>query len=292
MKVSTLVQEKNVVLTDGAWGTEIAKHGFDPGICPELFNIDAPDMIRDIGVRYVEAGSEILLTNTFGGNPQKLGKYDLEDRLEELNEAGVRRSIEASGGRALVLGSIGPTGEFLAPLGRLTEGEMIASFARQAKALVQAGADAVLIESMFDLGEMKCALRAVQETTDLEIVCTMTFDRGQTGYATMMGITPEQAAAELEARGAAVVGANCSSGIEDMIGIARAMRPATGLPLWFKPNAGIPELVAGKTVYSETPEVTASFIPALIEAGASFVGGCCGTTPVHIRKMREVIDIL
>ena len=292
MKLHNLMKEKKYLLSDGAWGTQIAKHGVDSGICPELLNIEEPEMIKSIGESYVVAGSDIILTNTFGGSPQKLAKYGLEDRLEELNEAGVRLSVEASNGRALVLGSIGPTGEFLAPLGLITETEMVESFAKQVKTFISGGADSVLIETMTDLGEMKCALKAVRDNSDFEAVCSMTFDRVVKGYATMMGVTPDRAAVELEEAGADVVGSNCGSGIENIIEVARIMKPSTGLPLWFKPNAGLPELVDGKTVYRETPEEMASRIPELADAGAKIIGGCCGTTPDHIRKIREIIESL
>lgn len=292
MKLHNLMKGKKYLLSDGAWGTQIAKHGVDSGICPELLNIEEPEMIKSIGESYVAAGSDIILTNTFGGSPQKLAKYGLEDRLEELNEAGVRLSVEASNGRALVLGSIGPTGEFLAPLGIITETEMIESFARQVKSFISGGADSVLIETMTDLGEMKSALVAVKDNSDFEAVCSLTFDKGVKGYATMMGVTPDRAAVELEEAGADVVGSNCGSGIENIIEVARIMKPSTGLPLWFKPNAGLPELVDGKTVYRETPEEMASRIPELADAGAKIIGGCCGTTPDHIRKIREIIESL
>ena len=292
MKLHNLMKGKKYLLSDGAWGTQIAKHGVDSGICPELLNIEEPEMIKSIGESYVVAGSDIILTNTFGGSPQKLAKYGLKDRLEELNEAGVRLSVEASNGRALVLGSIGPTGEFLAPLGLITETEMVESFAKQVKTFISGGADSVLIETMTDLGEMKCALKAVRDNSDFEAVCSMTFDKGVKGYATMMGVTPDRAAVELEEAGADVAGSNCGSGIENIIEVARIMKPSTGLPLWFKPNAGLPELVDGKTVYRETPEEMASRIPELADAGAKIIGGCCGTTPGHIRKIREIIESL
>ena len=290
MKLTDLIPQKKILLSDGAWGTEIAKLGFDPGICPELFNVNETGVIKNIAVDYVEAGSDMILTNTFGGTLQKLSRYGLENRLEELNEAGVRISVEVSEGRALVLGSIGPSGEFLTPLGLTTEQEMVDSFARQVKSFLAAGADAVLIETMTDLDEAKCALKAVKDNSDYEVVCSMTFDRGAKGFATMMGITPDRAAADLDDAGADVVGSNCGSGIENIIEVAKIMNPSTNLPLWFKPNAGLPELVGGKTVYRETPEQMASRIPELVEAGATIVGGCCGTTPEHIRKIREVID--
>ena len=291
MNFIDILEEKKILLGDGAWGTELAKKGYDTaGKCPELLNVEHPDIIRNIAASYVDAGSDITLTNTFGGNAYKMAKYGLDDRLDELNAAGVRLSKEAAGDRALVFGSIGPTGEFLAPLGLATSDDMTAAFARQIEAFSREGADAVLIETMTDLGEIICALRAAKDNSDLPVVCSMTFDKGVKDFATMMGVKPNDAVHTLEDAGADAVGSNCGWGIETIIEVARIMRSETRLPLWFKPNAGIPELVDGKTVYSETPEKTASHIAELIEAGADIIGGCCGTTPKHIRRMREVID--
>lgn len=292
MKINELLKKKQILLSDGAWGTEIAKYGFDPGICPELFNIDKPDAIREVASSYVNAGSDLILTNTFGGNSVKLSHYGLEERLSELNEAGIRLSREASGGKALIVASAGSTGEFLEPLGTFTESDMVSVYASQIKAFVKGGADAVLFETMTALDELKCAVKAAKENSDLEIICSMTFDKGPRGYATMMGITPDRAVSELEDVGADFVGSNCGAGIENMIEVAAVMKKSTGLPLWIKPNAGLPELIAGKTVFRETPEQMALRIPELVKAGASIIGGCCGTTPGHILKFREVINRL
>ena len=290
MTLKDKLKEKKVLLSDGAWGTELAKKGLNPGECPELLNAENPGIVREVAAGYVEAGSDIILTNTFGGSPRKLAKYGLENRTEELNETGARLSVEASGEKTLVFASIGPTGEFLSPLGLITETEMTVSFVRQVKALVKGGADGFVVESMSDLGETVCALRAVKDNSDLPVVCSMTFDRGPKGYATMMGVNPEQAAEHLEAAGADAVGSNCGSGIENLIEIAALMRSHTGLPLWIKPNAGFPELVDDRTVYRETPEIMSSRVPKLLDLGADIIGGCCGTTPEHIRRFREVID--
>jgi len=292
MALNELLERKKVIVADGAWGTEMANKGRKPGECPELLNANNPGMIREIASSFAGAGSEIIITNTFGGNPFKLSKFGLDNRTGELNESGVRLSREASNGRALVFASIGSTGEFLAPLGTVTEREMIDAFAHQVKAFAAAEADGVIIETMTDLGEIICALKAVKDNTELPAICSMTFDKGMQGYATIMGVKPETAAEKLEEAGADAAGSNCGAGIENMIEVAALMRPSTGLPLWFKPNAGLPVLVDGVTVFRETPEHMASFIPALIEAGANIIGGCCGTTPDHIRRIREVVNNL
>ncbi len=290
MSLPDLLSSKRRLVSDGAVGTELAKHGIEPGDCPELLNVEQPDLIRAVGRSYVEAGSDIILTNTFGGSPYKLARYALENRLDELNEAGVRRAVEAAGGKADVYASIGPTGEFLEPLGTVAEIEMIKAFGRQVRAMLAAGPQGFLIETMSDLGEAICAIKAVQEHTDMSVVCSMTFDRGERGFATMMGVTPERAIDVLEETRVAAVGANCSTGVADLIEVCRTMGARSCLPLWMKPNAGMPQLLEGKTVYRESPEDMASHIPDLLNAGAYIVGGCCGTAPDHIRKIREAVD--
>lgn len=284
------LKERKILVSDGGWGTELEKKGFGGGSCPELLNVEEPDVIRELARSYVDAGSDIILTNTFGGNPFKLARYGMDDRLEELNEAGVRLSKEAAGDRALVFASIGPSGEFLAPLGEATTEEMTEAFARQVQAMVRGGADGIVIESMTDLGEITCTLRAAKDNSDLPVACSMTFDKGLKGYATIMGIRPDEAARALEDAGADAVGSNCGWGIEEIIEVARIMQPVTSLPLWFKPNAGMPELVDGTTVYRHTPEFMADRAVELLDAGASIIGGCCGSTPNHIRKIRAVVD--
>ena len=290
MNLQDTLSRIRFLVSDGALGTELAKKGLRPGECPELLNAGDPAIISGIARSYVEAGSDIVLTNTFGGSSVKLARYGLESRHDELNEKGVRLAVDASAGRAAVFASIGPTGEFLEPLGPLTETELTEIFSRQVRAFVKAGAEGVVLETMTDLGEIVCALRAVRENSDLPAVCSMTFDKGARGYATMMGVTPERAAEELEAEGADAVGANCGTGIADIVEIAALMRGATGLPLWMKPNAGLPELIGGNTVYRESPDEFASRVADLLRAGATIVGGCCGTTPAHIAGVRKAVD--
>jgi 5-methyltetrahydrofolate--homocysteine methyltransferase len=281
------LNEKRFLVSDGAWGTELAKRGLQAGETPEKWNLDRPDDVRAVAASYMEAGSDIILTNTFGGNVFKLAKVGLEGQARDINRRGVAISKEAASGKALVFASVGPTGEFMEPVGTITEKEMAACFAQQVQAIAEGGADGIVVETMTDLGEAKAALRAAKESSRLPVVVSMTFTKGLKGFATMMGVRPEQAAAELAKAGADMVGANCSSGIEDMVAVARLMKEATALPLWIKPNAGLPELVDGKTVFRETPEMMAKHVPALVEAGARIIGGCCGTTPGHIRLLAK-----
>jgi len=279
---------RGILVLDGAWGTEMMKRGLVPGECPELWNLNRPDDIRAIARAYREAGADIILTNTFGGSYFKLEKAGVSSRIKEINKKGVELSREVSED-SLVFASIGPTGEFLRPLGAIAEDEMVSCFSEQVKAFVEGNADGVIIETMTDLNEAKCALKAVKESSNLPVAVSMTFNKGERGYATMMGIKPEKAIRELEKAGADIVGANCGSGIENFVEIARIIRPVTTLPLWIKPNAGVPQLEEGKTVYRETPEEMVRFIPDLIKAGVSMVGGCCGTTPEHIRLIAKEV---
>jgi len=280
--------KKGILVLDGAWGTEMIKRGLVPGECPELWNLNRPDDIRSIARAYREAGADIILTNTFGGSRFKLGKAGVSSKIRDINRKGVELSREVCGD-SLVFASIGPTGEFLKPLGRITENEMISCFSEQVKALVEGGADGVIIETMTDLNETKCALRAVKENSNLPVGTSMTFNREERGYATVMGITPEKAIRELEEAGTDIVGSNCGSGTKDLTEIARIIRSVTTLPLWIKPNAGVPRLVKGKTVYPETPEEMVRFIPDLIKIGVNMIGGCCGTTPEHIRLIAKEV---
>jgi 5-methyltetrahydrofolate--homocysteine methyltransferase len=277
------LEKEKILIADGGWGTELQKRGLPPGEVPEAWNLSRPEDVLAVARSYVEAGADIILTNTFGGSPLKLAKVDLGDKLVEINRRGAEISKQAAGDRALVFASIGPSGEFMAPLGTISEADMVKGFAEQAQALAEGGADGIVVETMMDLAEAKAAVRATKESTSLPVAVTLTFNKGPKGYATMMGIRPEQAAAELESAGTDIVGANCGAGIDIMIELMRLMRSATSLPIWCKPNAGLPELIDGKTVYRETPEMMASKLKALVQAGASIVGGCCGTTPAHIR---------
>jgi 5-methyltetrahydrofolate--homocysteine methyltransferase len=279
------LKEKGLLIADGAWGTELVKRGLAPGEAPERWNLERPADVVAVAAGYVAAGADIVLTNTFGGSPLKLAKSGLGDRFEEINRLGVALSRSAAEGRAMVFASIGPTGEFMDPLGTVSQDEMRAQFARQAEVLAAAGADGIVIETMTDLNEALAALAAVRETTGLPAAVSMTFDPGPKGYATMMGVRPSEAAQRLQDAGADIVGANCGSGIEEMIEVARLMHEATSLPLWCKPNAGRPELLDGRTVYRQTPQDMVRHLPALVEAGARVIGGCCGSTPDHVRLL-------
>jgi 5-methyltetrahydrofolate--homocysteine methyltransferase len=284
----TLIEQlaaRSPVVTDGAWGTQLQARGLQPGECPDAWNLLAAERVEAVARAYVEAGSQVILTNTFRANRLTLAGHGLAEKTAEINRAGAAISRRAAEGRARVFASIGPSGKLLMT-GETTEAELRAAFAEQAQALAEGGAEAILIETMSDLAEARLALEAARET-GLAVVVSMVFDSGRNKDRTMMGATPEQAARELTEAGADAVGANCGSGIAAYIPICRRLRAATDRPLWIKPNAGLPELIEGRTVYRTTPEEFASYVPALIEAGASFIGGCCGTGPEFIRKIVE-----
>ncbi len=278
-------EKKKVLIADGGWGTELIKRGLRPEEVPEVWNLERAEDVRAVAASYVRVGAEIILTNTFGGNAIKLSKVGLDSRMAEINKRGAEISKEAARGSALVFGSIGPTGDFLKPLGTITERQMVHSFSEQTRALIEGGVDGIVIETMTDLAEAKAALRAVRESFTGPVVVSMTFDKKQSRYVTIMGVRPEQAAQELEKAGADSVGANCGAGIDHMIDVTHLMRPATTLPIWCKPNAGLPELIQGSVVYRETPEQMTSKLKLLLDAGATVIGGCCGTTPAHVEAL-------
>ncbi len=286
------LKEKKLLVSDGAWGTMLQAQGLEPSDCPEEWNISHPNVVKSIANKYAEAGSDMVLTNTFGGSRKKLEKCGLGDRVKELNLVGAKLSKEGAPD-CIVAGSVGPTGEFLEPYGEMTEKEMIEVFAEQIEALVEGGIDVVCIETMSAIEEAICAIKAARIVKqDIEIIATMTFDPTPKGFRTMMGVDCKRAAEALTEAGADVVGSNCGNGIEQMIPITEEMRKYTDRPILIHANAGVPELINGKTVFRETPEQMARFIEPLVKAGASIIGGCCGTTPEHIKAIKAEIDKL
>jgi methionine synthase I (cobalamin-dependent) len=276
------------VVTDGAWGTQLQAGGLDCGACPDAWNLSHPERVEAVARAYVEAGSRIVLTNTFRSNRLALAGYGLADQAVALNRAGADISCRAARGRACVFASLGPSGKMLL-MGEVTEEELAAAFTEQAQALAAGGADGLVIETMADVAEVRLAVAAAR-STGLPVVACLTFDSGSDCDRTMMGVTPEQAAEELTAAGADVIGANCGQGIAGYVNICRRLRAATDRPVWIKANAGIPEMVDGQAVYRATPRDFARHGPALVEAGADFLGGCCGTSPAFIAALMETLS--
>ena len=290
MKIVEAVKSGRVLVSDGAWGTFLQQKGLKPGECPELWNVERPDDIRAIAQSYIDAGSDMVETNSFGGTCFKLEHYGLEGRVSEISEAAARLSREAAGD-LWVIASIGPTGKMLL-MGDVTEEELYNGFKEQAVALEKGGADAICIETMSALDEATLAVKAAKENTDCEVIVTFTFEQTVNGdYRTMMGVSPEQAAKEMLEAGADIIGTNCGNGIERMIDIVKALRAAApDTPILVHANAGLPKSIDGVDVFPESPAEMAGKIPALIVAGANIVGGCCGTTPEHIKAMKEVVE--
>jgi 5-methyltetrahydrofolate--homocysteine methyltransferase len=279
---------RRVVVADGAMGTQLQQAGLEPGGCGDLWNLDHPDRVLAIQQRYVEAGAEVVLTSTFGSNRYVLQRYDAADRVAPCNAAGAAIARQAAGDAAWVLGDIGPFGGFVAPLGDDTEDDVYDAFLAQARALVGGGVDGIVIETMTAVEEVAIAIRAARDAGAPAIIASMAFDRTKAGLRTMMGTTPEQAAAAMLAAGADALGANCGTGLQvaDFADIARRyLAVAPGIVVMVEPNAGQPELDGDQVVYREPPAVLAGAVPMLIDAGVRVIGGCCGTTPEHIRAL-------
>ena len=282
-----------ILVSDGAWGTFLHQRGLAAGECPELWNLSHREDVYAIARSYIDAGADMVLTNSFGGSPSKLAHYGLEDRTAELNRAAAAISREATGADKLVLGSIGPTGVMLM-MGEVSPETLFEGFKTQAKALADGGADAICVETMSDLEEATLAVRAAREVTELDIVCTFTFEKTAMGdYRSMMGVSPADMITPILEAGANVIGSNCGNGFAQMIDIVKAFRELDPkVPLLVHANAGKPTFEAGKTVFPENPAMMASHVESLVAAGVNIVGGCCGSTPAHIeaiaRKIREL----
>jgi 5-methyltetrahydrofolate--homocysteine methyltransferase len=287
--------QKRILLGDGAMGTQLQQAGLPPGGCGEAWNVDAAEKVLAIQRAYVEAGSDCLITNTFGGSRIMLDRHDEGARTAEINKAGALIARRAFGGReGFVLGDIGPFGGLLEPYGDIAADAVERAFAEQARALVAGGVDAVIIETQTSLDELGIAIRAAKEAGAPCVIGSMAFDRMQEGdeVRTMMGTGPEQAAEFMVENGCDILALNCGTGIDMTFAAdaARRYRSISGLPIMAQPNAGLPVLEKLKVIYKETPEEMASGIPLLLAAGVRIIGGCCGSSPAHIRKFREVLD--
>ncbi|SDK04814.1 homocysteine S-methyltransferase family protein [Natronincola ferrireducens] len=278
-----------ILVYDGAMGTMLQKMGLSTNECPELYNLHHKEVIKEIHRQYIEAGCDIIQTNTFGGNKIKLSSYGHGDLVEEINKQAVIIAREAAGEEGLVAGDIGPTGKLLYPLGEVTFEEVYDGFYQQAKALIEAGVDIINIETMSDIREAKAAVMAVRDIGDIPIICTMTF---QENLRTLTGSDPETVVTILEAMGVDVIGANCGFGPEMMVEVLKRMQQVSQSPLMVQPNAGLPKLVDGQSIYDMTPEKMVNYVDDLVLAGANIIGGCCGTTPHHLRLIVERVSHL
>jgi 5-methyltetrahydrofolate--homocysteine methyltransferase len=290
MNILDELKQGKVLLSDGAWGTLLQSKGLNPGECPELWNITHRKDIRDIAEAYLNAGCDIIETNSFGGNRLKLSQYGLGDRVNELNEIAASISREIAGNEKHVAGSVGPTGKMLL-MGDVIGEELYEIYKEQSIALEKGGADIIIIETMTDLDEASFAVKAARENTNCTVIVTMTFSKDLKGeFFTMMGVSPAEMVNSMKAAGAHIVGSNCGNGIRDMVSIVRVIRAIDrNIPVIIQANAGLPEYIDGKTVFRESPEMMASFIPDLLKEGVNIIGGCCGTTPEHIREMGRAL---
>jgi methionine synthase I (cobalamin-dependent) len=280
---------RGTTLTDGAWGTEFQKLGATLGVCTDQWNLTKPELVRQVAESYVAAGSRVILTNTFRANPISLSQYGLQEDLEAINRTAVRISRQAAGNSALVFASIGPSGKLLLSK-EVTEEQLREAFSQQARAIAAERPDALLIETMTDLAEARIAAVAALET-GLPVVVSLVFDSGKNRDRTIMGVTPEQAATVLTSEGVHAIGANCGLGIRDFIPVCKRLAAASPLPIWIKPNAGLPEMVGGVAQYKTTPAEFAASAREIVEAGATFLGGCCGTSPKFIRALSQQLAV-
>lgn len=288
-KITKIVETGKLLVSDGAWGTNLFKKGLTTGDCPEEWNLSHYAEVLDIAKSYILAGSDIISTNSFGANLFKLSQYNLEGRLSEICQTSTEISRKAAGSEKIVMSSIGPTGKFLI-MGDVSSQEMYNSFKQQAIAFENGGADAVCIETFYALDEAELAINSVKENTSLEVICTFTFDKSDYGFKTLMGISPQQMTEKLIVCGADIIGANCGSGFEDMVDIVKNIREVSAkIPILIQANAGIPIIENDRLIYSETPEKIKEIIPRLIDAGVNIIGGCCGTTPEHIKVISQIV---
>jgi len=275
-----------VSVLDGGMGSMLIAAGLPIGQCPETFDADK---IRSVHEQYVEAGADFILTCTFGGSRITLSKHGLGERTREINRRNAEVARQAAGGRAYVLGDIGPTGELLEPLGHCTEAEMVESFVEQIRGLEEGGVDGYIIETMSDPKELQAAARAVRSISQEPLFASMTFTPTRRGYRTVMGTTPQQAIAAMETAGADIVGTNCTLAPDDMVGLAQELCRETKRPVFAEPNAGRPQ-IDGEKVFYPSIENLENHIEAILDAGVRLIGGCCGTTPDYIRTVRRLVD--
>ncbi|WP_337872969.1 homocysteine S-methyltransferase family protein [Ignavibacterium sp.] len=284
------LNDKKILVSDGAWGTELFKSGLRAGECPELWNETRPDEVFSIAKNYIKSGSDILSTNSFGGSLIKLSHYNLENKTYSLNKTAAEISRKAAGNK-LVMGSVGPTGKFLIS-GDVSADEMIDSFTEQLKGLIDGGVDAILLETFYDIDEAECAVKAVRNFDDIPLICSFTYDRNSSGeYRTMMGATPKEVLQAMITLGVDVIGVNCGGGYNNTLDLVKELREFShNIPILIQPNAGLPETIQGEIKYSETPDVISNFVKSYLNIGINIIGGCCGTTPEHIKVIRKAVD--
>lgn len=284
------LERGEIFVADGAMGSLLMQRGLRAGTPPESFNLSHPEILEEIARLYVDAGAEILQTNTFGASPLKLADYSLAGNTERINRNALIALRKAIDGNVYVSASCGPSGKLLKPYGNTDREELYDNFSQQLSVLIKEGIDMVCVETMTDIQEAVLAVEAAKSiSSDIPVMATMTFDSTPRGFYTIMGVDITTAVKQLSGAGADIIGSNCGNGIEKMVLIAREFKKLTEIPLIIQSNAGLPELRNNQPYYPETPEFMAEKSKDLIRAGVSIVGGCCGTTPDHIRKIRQTL---
>ena len=285
------IRAGEILVGDGAWGTMLFERGINISYCPERVNLSQPEILEEIAAAYLKAGAEIVETNTFGASPIKLAVYGLDEKTEEIIGNAVAATKKAVGRKAYISGSVGPCGKILKPYGDADPKAVLESFERQIKALAENGVHIICIETMTDLAEAKLAIQAAKNMApNLPIIATMTFDPTPRGYFTIMGNDIKTVAAGLEEAGADLIGSNCGNGIEKMVEIAQGFKMCSRMPLVIQSNAGLPRMDKGKAVYPESAEFMAEKARALVAVGVSVIGGCCGTSPAHIKALKKMVN--
>lgn len=282
--------KRRILVSDGALGTELQNRGLPPGHCPEEFTLTHPEIVQQIHREYFEAGSDIVTTNSFGGNRFRLREFGFESQVTEICKRAVQLARQVRPSGKYIAGSIGPTGQILEPLGTTPIAEVQNTFREQVDALAEEGVDIFFIETMMAIEEAELAVMAAKERTGLPVAATMTFELGPKGFRTMWGVDIATAIQRLTDAGADIVGANCGKGFDEMVHIVKEMRALTTKPILAQPNAGLPHWGEGKAEYSETPESIIPKVQEILHNGANIVGGCCGTRPGHIRTIRQVVE--
>ena len=281
----------DVIVGDGAVGTMLMQRGLKAGESPETYNLTKPEVLEEIASLYLDAGSEIISTNTFGASPMRLQQFSLDKETEAINRIAVEAVRRAVRGKAYISGSVGPSAKMLKPIGNAEPETIYASLLRQLSALLAAGIDMVCIETVMDLREAALAIKAVRSLdSEIPIMTTATFQKSPQGYFTLMGTSVKDAAVALEEAGADIIGSNCGNGAMQMVEIARELRQHAHAPVAIQSNAGLPVKIESGLTYPETPDFVAARAAEMLDLGVQIIGGCCGTTPDHIRALRKMVD--
>lgn len=289
-KIVDLIKSGKILVSDGAWGTMLLNKGLEVGDSPDEWNLSHPNEVYEIAKNYIDAGSNLVETNSFGGSFIKLKDFSLENKAYLINKSAVELSRKAAGDYNYVIASIGPTGKLVCN-GEVTEEELYKAFKEQAVVFEESGADAVCVETFYDLAEAKCAIKAVKENTKLELICTFSFEKKETGeFRTIMGVGIADYINTVIPMGVDIVGTNCGNGFAEMVDIIKEIRTINSeIPILVHANAGSPEVIDGCLVFPETPEMIKPIVRQMIDAGANIIGGCCGTTPEHIKVIAGIV---